>query len=275
MRVPERLPGPPLPSFFGQRALSDPSWRAFRAQAQSAGLTRLWVVPRETVDQAFSPGESGAGKGASAATLAGFHPGFRRAVVLASPGREFWENFREATAGPADPDPNPLDRHTEAVVERLTGVLRKWDPSAVAVYPFSHPRQVLGFGRLLGESPWMAATPFGVVVDPRFGPWFAWRGAVLTALEWPPTPLPAAAPCAGCPAPCVDACPADVVSLNGLDWEGCAGFRLNEPTCKETCLARRACPVGREHRYGREQMAFHYRASLRMIQRWAGRDGVE
>jgi hypothetical protein len=50
-----------------------------------------------------------------------------------------------------------------------------------------------------------------------------------------------------------------------LDWQRCIDFRLAEPTCRGTCLAREACPVGTEHRYSPAQVAFHHAASWRTI----------
>ena len=251
----------------------------FSNWAGAAGLSRVWVVSRADVDAAFAgtgtAGNSTAGE-APPLTPADLHPGYRAAVLLASPGRAFWEGFRRAVpelaAGRPDAaGPNPLDRYSEEVVEALAGRLGKHDPTALTLYPFHHERQLLGFGRLLGGARWTAATPFGMTVDPHFGPWFVWRGAILTALDWPPTPMPETPACEGCPAPCVTACPASAVALSGFDWETCADFRLNASPCRETCLARIACPVGSQFRYGEEQLRYHYGASLRMIERWAGR----
>lgn len=261
----------------------------FSNWAHAAGLTRVWVVSRAEVDAAF-PGEATAGEGTAgddaagndatgddtsgegpARTPATLHPGYRAALVLASPGRMFWEGFRGAVPRMETAGPNPLDRYSEEVVEALAGRLGHHDPTALTVYPFHHERQLLGFGRLVGGARWTASTPFGMTVDPHFGPWFAWRGAILTALDWPTTPMPETTACEGCPAPCVTACPSGAVALAGFDWETCADFRVNARTCRETCPARLACPVGSQYRYGEEQMRYHYGASLRMIERWAGR----
>ncbi len=250
-----------------------PAWQRFQEQADRAGLHRIWVVSRETAEAGFAGARHA--DGTPLRTPAGFHPGYRRAALLASPGRAFWKGFRRAA--PAEPrlEDNPLDDHTARVVEPMVQALRDHDPAAAAVYPFRHPRQLLGFGRLAGPSPWNAPGPFGVVVDPHFGPWFVWRAAVLTALDWPETPLPAASPCAECPAPCVAVCPPGAAAKSGFDWEACANFRLGGPTCREGCLARNACPVGSDHRYSREQTAYHYRASYRMLQRWARRSAAD
>lgn len=250
---------------FSTRSARD-SWDSFRTQAEAAGLSRIWVVPRSTVESRFSA--AGTAVAASAnpmKTPAAMHPGYRVSVLLGSPGRAFWSRFRAAAPQSPSIAANSLDRYTEGVVEGLCGQLRQWDRSAVAVYPFRHARQLLGFQWLLGDTPWTRTAPFGVTIDPQYGPWFAWRAAVLTRLAWPASPLPAASPCALCPAPCVAACPSGAVDKAGFDWRTCAAYRLGEETCRESCLARLACPVGSDYRYVDEQFHYHYRASLREI----------
>lgn len=254
-----------------QRADSSPTLQKVQAQAQAAGLTLRWAVPRATIDPHFA---HASWRVARPATL---HPGYRSALVLASAGSAFWEGFQAArnatpAAGAPPPAGDPLDRHTERVVEGLCATLRAADATAVAVYPFRHERQLLGFPRLLaGLGDWPAVAPFGVVVHPRAGPWWALRGALLTALALPPTQDDAPSPCTGCPAPCVSACPAGAVAKEGFAWQPCADFRLSGPTCRETCLARLACPAGPAFRYGDAAIAFHHRASYRELEAMRGK----
>jgi hypothetical protein len=56
------------------------------------------------------------------------------------------------------------------------------------------------------------------------------------------------------------------VAKDAFSWPACIGFRRSQAPCRETCLAREACPAGAEFRYGRDQLAYHYTASLRMIE---------
>jgi len=235
----------------------------FREQAAVAGLNRVWVVPRADIDPRFAAHPAGA------LTPAALHPGYRRAVVLASAGPAFWRavqaQHRGASGRVPDPAQNPLDTSSERTLEALAAPLRKLDPALVSVYPFRHARQVLGFARLLGGAPWLASAPFGVSVEPQAGPWWALRGALLTALDWPAEAPAGESPCAVCPAPCVSACPAQAVHQRGFAWTACATFRLAQTPCRETCLARLACPVGVDQRYDAAAIAHHYRASLREI----------
>jgi hypothetical protein len=253
-------------------ALREQHWQILLTQARAVGLNHLRPASREAVEARFAGGAASLPtQSANLAPPSRFHPDYRCALLLGSAGPAFWQGFRIGAAGPPDLARNPLDAYSERVVEALAGILRAWDPTALAVYPFRHLRRLLGFQWLADAAGAPSSpAPFGVALDVEFGPWFAWRGALLTRLAPPPLqaplPAPAAGPCAPCPAPCAEACPAGAVSKSGFDWQRCAAYRLAEPTCKETCLARLACPVGTAYRYGPEQMAYHYRASLREIE---------
>ena len=94
-----------------------------------------------------------------------------------------------------------------------------------------------------------------------FGAWWAYRA--LIALDRPPPPAePPGDACAGCPAPCVSACPGRAVSWAGFDIQACHTHRLADLNCRESCAARLACIRGPEHRYSDAQLAFHMRASM-------------
>ncbi len=243
------------------------------------GLNVRVVVERKEIDARFAGnGSSGNGgapascpasapgqavaQGMSPATL---HPGYRRAIVLGSAGTRFWRRFLEWRQDLGDVHADPLDRFTQLNIESLVAELHAADAGAVAAYPFREPRQIVPFAALVGDQPWAGIAPFGVAVHPQAGPWFAWRAVVLTELAAPPTP-PQASPCLGCAAPCAEACPVQAVSKAGFRWQACVDFRVSRNRCRDQCLARIACPVAPELRYGMDQMAFHYRASLRMLQ---------
>ncbi len=68
--------------------------------------------------------------------------------------------------------------------------------------------------------------------------------------------------CAGCPAPCVAACPAGAVRLGGFSVADCHARRRTAPACHLSCEARLRCVRGVEHRYSDEQLAFHMAASM-------------
>jgi hypothetical protein len=238
--------------------------------AQAEGLTICWVVARERIDPFFASPPGGQAARPGQAAPADFHPHYRCALLLGSGGMLFWKRFRVAQPAPPRFEDNPLDGHTERLVESLLEPLRMDDPEVVAAYPFTHPRQIVPFAALTWGLGFLGTAPFGVAIDPVHGPWFAWRAAVLTAAEYPESSFPAEAPCAACAAPCTAACPARAVHLTGFRWGDCVDFRSRERPCRERCLAREACPVGPDSRYPREAIRYHYRASLRMIRNAAG-----
>lgn len=241
------------------------AWGRFSNQAGAEGLTVCWVVARERIDPYFSPRP---GRGALLAP-ADLYPAYRRAVLLGSGGGAFWQRFNQDETHPPALRPDPLDRYTEDRVESLLAILREDDPSAVAVYPFRHLHQILPFLGLTQGLPFLQTAPFGVTLDPLHGPWFAWRAAVLTAAEYPESVFPEQAPCARCPAPCESACPVGAVHREGFRWRDCVEHRLSAESCRETCLAREACPVGVDSRYPRPEIRYHYRGSLFMIRQAA------
>ena len=162
---------------------------------------------------------------------------------------------------------------------RKTGIppeTRSSSPRSAEVVPL----QTLG--RLAG---WHHASPLGIGLHPEKGLWFAYRAVLVLAdgtgldttatSRQPRQAIPTEQKdvdqkelwsiCERCSdKPCLSACPADALRFaEAPQMESCSRYRLAETSaCKETCLARLACPVGLEHRYETQQIAYHYRYSL-------------
>lgn len=124
-------------------------------------------------------------------------------------------------------------------------------------------------GRLAG---WHHDSPLGNGISVEYGLWFAYRAVIyLHARAIVQSAARTRSPCLDCiDQPCVSACPAHALSsTRPPDMQRCTEFRLSfDSICQSGCVARVACPVAREWRYGDEQIAYHYEHSLRSMKQW-------
>ncbi len=185
-----------------------------------------------------------------------------RTIVLAGvAGREGWDAFAASTEA-RDGIDHPLDRWSRRVI----GALAR-DLGATALFPFGGP-PFWPFQQWARRSEPVHPSPIGLLIQPRYGLWHSYRGALAfrEALVIPkPEAVPS--PCESCEGRwCLNACPVGAFSGSGYDVAACAGH-LEDPAgadCMSAgCRARRACPVGAEHAYGPEQANFTMRAFLR------------
>jgi len=228
---------------------------ALEAALGARGLDVTWPLDAAAFDGACAPV-------APALRLAALLPGGRAALVVAS-GRAFFDAFARAR-DPADTAPNPLDRHARAVV--VEAARAALDPLGVAhaeLFPFlgGDGGVVIPFQRLGRAAGLAASSPLGLQIHPTYGAWWAYRALVVVDVDLPPG-APLSDGCAGCPAPCVAACPASAVQRAGFSIPACHARRLTAEPCHLSCAARIACIRGPEHRYSDEQLAFHMRASM-------------
>lgn len=193
----------------------------------------------------------------SAWCAAGVLPGARSALVAASGGRALWNALRSSPefGQSADPVDHYSRRVTGALAEALT---REGHPSA-ALLAFERRggsyADFVALGRAAGLG---APSRLGLLLHPVYGPWMSIRAVLLTALAVPETqPLPEFDPCAGCPAPCAEACPGGAPAPDGFDLARCDTTRRTEPRCDLDCAARRACVLGADHAYADEALAHH------------------
>jgi hypothetical protein len=181
-----------------------------------------------------------------------------RTVVLAgNAGPQMWRAFDAArAAGEASLDDWCL-RVLNALATRL---------GARAVFPFERP--FLPFQRWAMRAESCHASPLGLLIHPDYGLWHGYRGALLfaEAIALPP-PGRRVSPCASCmERPCLTACPAGAFDGSAYDVPACVRHlaAAPEPECMKTgCLARQACPIGRDYRYEPAQARFHMQAFLR------------
>jgi ferredoxin len=196
----------------------------------------------------------------------GLAPAFqvRTLVLLGFTGGDQWEHF-ERSAEAADGMPDPLDRWSRRVIGLLAREFLAQD-----FYPNGSTPQ-LPFQRLAARCEPVHPSPIGLLIHERWGLWHAYRGAlglretlVLPAQSPPPNT------CTSCAAkPCLSGCPVNAFDGGGFDVKVCVGHvgTTVGTECRERgCLARRACPVGADHRYSVRQQRFHMQAFLRATQ---------
>ena len=111
-----------------------------------------------------------------------------------------------------------------------------------------------------------------MLIHPEYGLWHAYRGALVfkePVIDLPDRPA-ASSPCETCEEkPCLSTCPVSAFGAGSYDVPACARH-LRSPAGSDcmnlACRARRACPVGRGHRYHGDHALFHMDAFLKARQ---------
>ncbi len=184
----------------------------------------------------------------------------RTLVLVGVAGRGGWDAYA-ASPEAGDGMEHPLDRFSRRVVDALAR-----DLNAAAFYPFGgSPHWPFQQWALRSEP--VHPSPIGLLIHPTYGLWHSYRGALgfADALDIPAVEA-SASPCDSCRGrPCLSACPVGALSADGYDVGACA-THLKSAAGADCMtggrLARRACPVGAEHRHTPEQAAFTMRAVL-------------
>ncbi|MDP9150445.1 MAG: hypothetical protein M3O36_10965 [Myxococcota bacterium] len=166
--------------------------------------------------------------------------GCRGVVVAASAGPELWRRMRVHLGGEPlrSSEAHPLDAFVAGLLTRVDGSLtaagvrfRRFEPTLTAV-----PRlDFMALGGLVGLG---CPGPFGMLIHPQHGSWWALRAAWLVAAEVEP-PLAVRRACANCPAPCLPTGPSPSL-------------------LHATVEVRSRCIVGAASRYDDDQIAYHY-----------------
>ena len=229
-----------------------------RAAAAKNGLNLIGATPSDRYDAAVT----------APYRIHAIAPHARSIIVIGNGGGAFWKSFKQH----AEENPgwmardNPLDDFTRVVIERDIAPLVQ---SATIIYPFMSNGATLNFmeaGKAAGLS---GPSIIGVMVHPVYGPWIAFRAAIL--LDEIVDALGEACrfdPCPSCTArTCISACPADAVSFaKGWDIPKCLTHRVEvEADCAPRCHARAGCVLGPAHRYADDELAYHQMRALRAM----------
>ncbi len=152
-----------------------------------------------------------------------------RVGILIANTRALWKPFSAARRD----EPDPLDRYTERSIAEAF-------PDAPVLFSHrAYDGAFLPFGKLAHAIGLGALAPSLLVIHPIYGPWIALRAVVAVDGD-PPAHAAIEKPCT-----CNEACSAALAAaLPTTDW-------------RAWLAVRDACAL-RAHRYGDEQIDFHY-----------------
>jgi hypothetical protein len=193
-------------------------------------------------------------------------------IVVGSGGRGLWETLfdGEGLRSPKARGRHPIDQRSRRYLEKAASLLRENGISVCTLFPFGKkPVDFLELAEEAGLGLVSPVVPF--FLHPKYGPWVSLRGALVLSVSLETTgPLVDFSPCTGCSCPCLQACPVETYSHHfPPNLAACAIYR-DGGGCQGGCEVRRACPMGREHRYGPEEEAFRHSFSLKTLRRWFG-----
>jgi epoxyqueuosine reductase len=185
-------------------------------------------------------------------------PTSRSIIVVGSGGPALWRAFLadlERAPDHLTQEPHPLEAFVKREVGRadaiLEGISRRWF-FAVSDLAFQLDFRMLGHLAGLG-----ANSRLRLLMNAQHGPWLGLRAACFVALDLPADPPGGPDLCAGCPAPCITACPGKAFLEGHWDVERCSAHHLASDECDDVCHARLACPRGAESRYPLEELNYH------------------
>ena len=181
----------------------------------------------------------------------------KSAALIGNRGRAMWDAFSHSECA-NDGEKNPLDRWTKANISPIANEL-----NAVALYPFlDNSDQHWPFQQWAKTATGLQQAPQGMLIDPKYGLWHAFRTVLVfeEQIEFV-EPAEVVHPCEQCvDKPCLATCPVSAIAIGRFDANICIDHVLSDrgDACSsQGCIARNACPVGREYAYSTEQQAFH------------------
>jgi len=201
--------------------------------------------------------------------------GGAKSIILAGfAGRTFWDVFKLFLADNPEFErehEDLIDDYTRSIFSELVSKTGALNGSGYKIiFPFGKDALELDFVKLGILGGIGVPSLLGILLHPVYGTWISLRGAIITTIEFESydEPLVGFDPCPSCTKPCITACPAHTVSEVGWDWESCMRYRLDSDTCSGKCASRLACPYGKEHAYGSEQIAYHHKFVIKSVREY-------
>lgn len=194
---------------------------------------------------------------ASADAVAGIEGGEATLLLVGNAGSAMWAAFDRAwPAARRTRERHPLNTWTREIIAPIAARF-----GARVIYPNDGPPYP-PFQRWAVKAEGLRHSPLGTLLHPTYGQWHAFRAALVFDRRIAITvPLPAPDLCAECrDQPCLSSCPVNAFRVGRYDVPACAGHLAgsNGRDCMTAgCLARRACPVGREQLYSPPHAQFH------------------
>lgn len=182
----------------------------------------------------------------------------RSVMLIGHAGAAPWTHFKRWQDALPTAIDDPLDKWSKSTIRPVADIF-----GGQAVFPSDQPYYPFQQWAIRAEN--LKPSPLGLLIHPVYGLWHAYRGAILFPFELEIQPLQKLShPCDKCEEkPCLTHCPVNAFSDDSYDVNSCRRHladNAGQPCMQCGCLARLACPVGVEYRYGAEQMQFHMKA---------------
>ena len=216
------------------------------------GLGHVGVLPVSTYNETAPSSLSGA-------VLA---PAAQSVLVFASTGSRLWDSFVEEIRKRPETltaSQHPLDDFVQRSVHEACADLCL---SGHSVFFADQQAPVhLDFRSLAVAAGIGSASRLGLVIHPKYGPWMGLRAAIFVQEEFLATDAIEDV-CAGCPAPCIAACPGDAMTTGQWEVGACVEFHQQSEQCSRSCHSRNECIVGADARYDSLEILYHYNRRL-------------
>lgn len=189
-------------------------------------------------------------------------------IITGFMGNKYWNilmEFISHNPGFSTQTDEIIDEYSRYVLNETSQLITPYTSKFKIVYPFGNSVKQIDFTTLGLLSGTGVKSILGLLINPVYGTWISFRGAILTDLKFDKynRSIKNFNPCTLCSKPCISACPAGTVTDKGWNWNKCLDFRSSDETCDTNCYSRRACPYGHNHQYSNEQFLHHHKSVLK------------